>query len=96
MQSSKKIDTLSDFEAGVYQSLKLTCKGTMRQGFIKVYRLEIQSIMLVLSTQPCELLPLSPSLWFPPPPPRVKVKDIQTVCPWEWVGVLSPVGDHIL
>jgi hypothetical protein len=35
------------------------CKGTSRQVFI---RLEIQSVMLVFSTQLCELLPLSPSL----------------------------------
>jgi hypothetical protein len=35
---------------------KLTSKGTLRQVFIRVYRLEIQSVMLV--TQLCELLPL--------------------------------------
>ncbi len=39
-------------------SKKLTWKGTLRQVFIKVYRLEIQSVMLVFSTQLCELLPL--------------------------------------
>ena len=41
--------------------------------FIRVNRLEIQSVTLVLSTQLGELLPLSPSLWlkspFPPPTP---------------------------
>jgi hypothetical protein len=36
---------------------KLTCKGTLRQVFIRVYRLEIKSVMLVFSTQLCELLP---------------------------------------
>ncbi len=36
----------------------LTCKGTLRQVFIRVYRLEIQSVMLVFSTQLCELLPI--------------------------------------
>jgi hypothetical protein len=52
--------------------------------FNRVYRLEIQSVMLVLSTQLCELLPLSPSLWFTHPPlPKVKVQKIQTVCGWE-------------
>jgi hypothetical protein len=64
----------------------MTCKGTMRQVFIRVYRLEIQSVMLVFSTQLCELLPLYPSLWFIPPPhplPCVKVQYIQTVCGWE-------------
>jgi hypothetical protein len=32
-------------------SKKLTCTGTLRQVFIGVYRLEIQSVMLVFSTQ---------------------------------------------
>jgi hypothetical protein len=31
-------------------SKKLTCKGTLRNVFIRVYRLEIQSVMLVFST----------------------------------------------
>jgi hypothetical protein len=34
----------------------------------RVYRMEIQSVMLVFSTQLCELLPLLPSLWFKSPP----------------------------
>ncbi len=34
-----------------------------------VYRLEILSVMLVFSTHLCELLPLSPSLWFKSPTP---------------------------
>jgi hypothetical protein len=37
---------------------KLTCKETLRQVFIRVYRLEIQSVMLVFLTQLYELLPL--------------------------------------
>ncbi len=32
----------------------------------------------------------------PPSLPCVKVQYIQTVCGWEGVGVLIPVGDHIL
>ncbi len=36
---------------------KLTWKGTLRQVFIRVYGLEIQSVMSVFSTQLCELLP---------------------------------------
>ncbi len=36
----------------------LTCKETLRQVFIRVYRLEITSVMFVFSTQICELLPL--------------------------------------
>ena len=42
-----------------YRHLKiLNCKGTLRQVFIRVCRLEIQSVMLVFSNQLCELLPL--------------------------------------
>jgi hypothetical protein len=37
---------------------KFTRKSTLLQVFIRVYRLEIQSVMLVLSTQICELLSL--------------------------------------
>ncbi len=48
---------------------KLTCKGTLRQVFITVYKLEIQAVRLVFSTQLCEQLPLSPSLWFNSTPP---------------------------
>ncbi len=46
----------------------MTCKGTFRQVFIRVYRLEIHSVMLVFSTQFCELLALSHSLWLNSPP----------------------------
>ncbi len=46
----------------------LTCKVTLRQVCIRVYRLEIPSVMLVL-TQLCEVLLLQPSLWFTLPPP---------------------------
>jgi hypothetical protein len=37
---------------------KLTCTETLRQVFIRAYRLEIQSDMLIFSIQLCELLPL--------------------------------------
>ncbi len=33
-----------------------TCGGILRQMFIRVYKLEIQSVMLVFSTHLCELL----------------------------------------
>ncbi len=49
------------------------CKGTLRQVFIRVYGLERQSVMLVFSTQLCELLPFQPSLWFTPRPPLLPV-----------------------
>ncbi len=49
---------------------KLTCKETLRQVFIRVSRLEIQSVMSVFFNQFCELLPLKPSLWFISPPFR--------------------------
>ncbi len=44
---------------------KLTCNRTFGQVFIRVYRLEIHSVMLVLSTQLCKLLHLSPSFKVP-------------------------------
>jgi len=44
-------------------------KGTSRPVFIGVYRLEVHLAMLLFSTQLCELLPLSPYLWFNSPPP---------------------------
>jgi hypothetical protein len=59
---------------------KLTCKGTLLQVFIRLYRLEIQSVMLVFSTQLWNCgpsnrlfgltLPTSP----PPPVPYVNRK----------------------
>ncbi len=48
MSSSKLIDLYRDFAVGIN----------------RVYRLEVQSVILVLLTQLCELLSLSPSLWF--------------------------------
>ncbi len=57
----------------------------------RVYRLEIQSVMLVFS------IPL-PSLWpLPPSPlPKVNVQYIKTVCDCGGGGVLSCVVGHIL
>jgi hypothetical protein len=49
------------------------------------WRMEIQSVLLVFSTQLCEPLLLKPSLWFTSPLPKVKVQKIQKVCGWEWV-----------
>ncbi len=40
----------------------LTGKGTLRQVSIRVYRLEMQSVLLVFSIQLCELLPLYSNL----------------------------------
>jgi hypothetical protein len=47
-----------DTKANCRNIKKLTCKGTLRQVFIIVYRLEILSVMAVFSTQLYELLPL--------------------------------------
>jgi hypothetical protein len=58
---------------------KLTCKGTLRQVFVRVYRLEIQSVMLVFLTQLGEILSLQPSQWFTPHPPYVEVQYMQTL-----------------
>jgi hypothetical protein len=82
---------------------KLTCKRTWSELFIRVYRLEIQSVMSVFSTQLCELLPPYSSLWFnspPLPPTCFKVQNILAVRMWlgggGGRGVLRTVGDHIL
>jgi len=45
-------------------SKKLICKGTLRQVFIRVYRQEIHSVMLVFLTQLCQLLHPFYLLWF--------------------------------
>ncbi len=63
-------------------SKKLTCKGTLRQVFIIAYIPEIQPVMLVNSTQFCELLPLSllsGSTLQPPPVPVCISKLYSTV-----------------
>jgi hypothetical protein len=39
-----------DTKGKCLQPKKLTCKGTLWQVFIRVYRLEIQSVVLVFST----------------------------------------------
>jgi hypothetical protein len=79
-RSSTHLDMYLNHELINYKDTKATCrylkklagKGTLRQVFIRFYTLEVQSVMLVFSTQLCELLPLSPSLLsIPPPPPRV-------------------------
>jgi hypothetical protein len=79
---------------------KLTCKGTLRQVFIRVYRLEIQPVMLIFSTQlsvnccplTFSLVQLSPS----PPFPVSKYSTLRQCVAGKGWGVLSPVGDHIL
>ncbi len=73
----------------------------MRQVLIRVYRLKIQSVMLVFSTQLGELLPLFSLVHLPNSPPSLcqsTVYCIQTVCGWEGVGGggFSRVGYHIL
>jgi hypothetical protein len=89
-----------DIKAKCRYLKKLSCEGTLRQLFIRVYRLEIQSFMLnfrpslwTVAPQTFFLVQFSPPL---SPLPCVKVQCVQTVCGWERVGVLSPVGDHIL
>ncbi len=65
----------------------------------RVYRLEVQSVVLVFLTQLCELLPLQPSLWFTsptPPPTKVKVHIHIQYAGREWRGVELCFGDHIL
>ncbi len=66
--------------------------------FNRVYRLEIQSVMLVFSTPLLNCCPSTYSLTSPTPPPlpKVNVQYIQTVCGCGGGGVLSCVVDHIL
>ncbi len=77
-------------------------KFTCGQMCIRVYRLERQSVMLVFSTQLCELLYcpsnlLSVQLSPPLPPFPVSKYSIyrQCIAGRGW-GLLNPVGDHIL
>ncbi len=56
--SNHGVINYTDTKAKCRHLKKFTCEGILRQGFIRVYKLEIQSVMLVFSTQLCELLPL--------------------------------------
>ncbi len=77
------INYVIDTKAKCHHLKKLTCKGTLRQKFITVYVDWKQSVMLVFSTQLCELLPLQPSLWFNSPPPFLFSKySIDRQCVW--------------
>jgi hypothetical protein len=55
---ASNMDQLTNTKAKCRHLKKFTCKGTLRQVSSRVYRLEIHSVMLVFSTQLCELLPL--------------------------------------
>jgi hypothetical protein len=76
---------------------KLTFKGTLPEVFIKVYRVVIHSVMLVFSTQLCELLPLDPSHWFtsPPPFPKPKYSIYRQYEGVVWWGCSAGVSDQI-
>ncbi len=66
--------------------------------FNKVYRLEIQSVMLVFSIILWTIAPLPP-LWPPPPLPPSQIKRTiytDNVGCWGGGGVFSCVVDHIL
>jgi hypothetical protein len=65
--------------------------------FNRVYRLEIQSVMLVFSIPLVNCCPSTFSLTSPTPSPlpKVDVQYIQTVCGWGGVGVLSCVVQTI-
>ncbi len=64
-------------------SKNFTCKGTLRQVFIRVYRLEIQSVMLVFSIQFCKLLPIYLLSGSSPPRPHVsKYSTVYTDSMW--------------
>jgi hypothetical protein len=71
---SHALNNYTDTKAKFRHLKKLACKGTSRQMFIRVCRLEIQSVMLVFSTQLCELLPL----WVNSPPLSVWISILYT------------------
>jgi len=74
---------LIEGNAKCHQLKTLTCKGTLRQVYIRVYRLEIKSVMLVFFRPLLWTVAPVPSLWSPPHPsplPKVNVQYIQTVC----------------
>jgi hypothetical protein len=48
---------------------KLTCKWTLRQVFVKVYRLEMQSVMLVFFSRPRFVIVCPSNLFSDSPPP---------------------------
>jgi hypothetical protein len=63
---------------------KLTCKETLWQVFLRVYRLEIQSVMLVFRPSFVNYCPTNHLSGSPPPPlPCVKIQYLQTICGWE-------------
>ncbi len=77
--------TCVDIKAKCRYLKKLTCEGTLRQVFNRVYRLDIQSVMLVFSTQLYELLPLKPSFWLTlptPPPPSLCQSTVYSDSVW--------------
>jgi hypothetical protein len=49
----------------------LTCKGTLRQVFFRVYRLKIKSVMVVFSIQLCDFCPSNFLSGSPPRPPSL-------------------------
>ncbi len=64
---------------------KLTCKGILRQVIIRVFRLKVQSVMLVFSVSFVNCCSFLPSLWFstlPPSPLSYVNKSVftKTVC----------------
>ncbi len=81
----RRLINYRDTKAKCRHLKKFTWKGTLRQVLIRVFRLEIQSVILVFSTHLCELFSLSPSLCFnstPPPPPSQTAE----VTDCEWLG----------
>ncbi len=59
----------TDTKAKCRHLKKLICKGTVRQVFFAVYRLEIQLVMRIFFDPALWTVALYPSLWFNSPPP---------------------------
>jgi hypothetical protein len=68
-------------------SEKFSCKGTLRQAFLRVYRPEIQSVVLVFSTQLCVLLVVTRLTFslvqFSPCPPSLYCLHVYSVGIWD-------------
>ena len=82
---------------------QITIKTTNRErssllAFNRVYRLEIESVMLVFGPRFVNYCASNLLSGSPPPSPSQSQSTVYTDSVWLWGGwgVLSPVGDHIL
>ncbi len=80
-------------------SKKLTCKGTLRQLFIRVYRLDTGDTVSHVGIFDPALWTVAALTFFPPPLSTTSLCQSTLYTDSVWLGgggVLSPAGDHIL